>query len=369
MGFVLRGYREGNVLSEDNLVPHGVKKYGHPYWHAHRADFHKAMLERAIELGVDVHINSQVTDLDFNDPPKVTVKGGKVYTADLVVGCDGLRSVCREALVGHPDPPHETGDIAFRILVPAEQMRPHADLAELLDNPAINIWMGPDGHVVCYLLKGGNLYNIVLLYITLRSKDLTYRAPDDLPPNVNTAKGEVEEMRAIFADWDPKLKKLLSFVDTCLKWKLQNSDPSALATWVHPHGTFCLLGDAAHATLPYLAQGAAISVEDGGVLGGLLGKIRSKNDISRVLALYEQLRRPRTSAVVLGSTKQRNIFHMHDGPEQEERDRVMLTQNPPKPGHPNQWADPVMQEFLFGYDADEEVEKAWDSLMKQQPRL
>ena len=165
------------------------------------------------------------------------------------------------------------------------------------------------------------------------------------------------------------LEKLLSFVDTCLKWKLQNSDPSALATWVHPHGTFCLLGDAAHATLPYLAQGAAISVEDGGVLGGLLGKIRSKNDISRVLALYEQLRRPRTSAVVLGSTKQRNIFHMHDGPEQEERDRVMLTQNPPKPGHPNQWADPVMQEFLFGYDADEEVEKAWDSLMKQQPRL
>jgi len=198
---------------------------------------------------------------------------------------------------------------------------------------------------------------------------LIVSAPDDLPPNVNTAKGDIEEMRAFFGNWDPKLKKLLSLVDTCLKWKLQNSDPSALATWVHPHGTFCLLGDAAHATLPYLAQGAAISVEDGGVLGGLLGKIRSKSDVPRVLAIYEQLRRPRTSAVVLGSTKQRHIFHMHDGPEQEERDRIMLSQHPPGPGHPNQWADPVMQEFLFGYDADEEVETAWDSLMKQQPRL
>ena len=110
-------------------------------------------------------------------------------------------------------------------------------------------------------------------------------------------------------------------------------------------------------------------MEDGGVLGGLLGKIRSKKDISRVLALYEQLRRPRCSAVVLGSTKQQDIFHMRDGPAQEERDRIMLNQHPPKPGHPNQWADPVMQEFLYGYDADDEVEKAWDSLMKQQPRL
>jgi salicylate hydroxylase len=196
-----------------------------------------------------------------------------------------------------------------------------------------------------------------------------FSAPDDLPPNVNRATGNIEEMRAFFGNWDLKLKKLLSLAGTCQKWKLQNSDPSALPTWVHPHGTFCLLGDAAHATLPYLAQGAAISVEDGAVLGGLLGKIRSKNDVPRVLALYEQLRRPRTSAVVLGSTKQQSIFHLHDGPEQEERDRIMLSQHPPQRGHPNQWADPVMQEFLFGYDADEEVDRAWDSLMKQYPRL
>lgn len=122
------------------------------------------MLERALELGVEVHINSFVTNLDFNDPPKVTVQGGKIYTADLVVGCDGLRSVCRENLVGHADPPHETGDIAYRILVTADQMRPYPELHELLDDPAINVWMGPRGHAVCYLLKGGNLYNIVLMY-------------------------------------------------------------------------------------------------------------------------------------------------------------------------------------------------------------
>ena len=122
------------------------------------------MLDRALELGVHVHIDSQVTSVDFNFPPKVTVFGGKVYSGDLVIGCDGLRSVCREALVGHPDPPHETGDIAYRILVPAKDMKPHPELAEFLESPAINYWIGPDGHAVCYLLKGGDLYNIVLLY-------------------------------------------------------------------------------------------------------------------------------------------------------------------------------------------------------------
>jgi 2-polyprenyl-6-methoxyphenol hydroxylase-like FAD-dependent oxidoreductase len=160
---VIRGYK-GPILTEINLVPEGVKKYGHPYWHAHRADFHRAMLSRAVELGVTVHIDSPVTDVDFNDPPKVTVKGGQVYQADLVVGSDGLRSICREKLVGHVDPPHETGDIAYRILVSADDMKPHPELHELIHEPAINVWMGPNGHVVCYLLKGGNLYNIVALY-------------------------------------------------------------------------------------------------------------------------------------------------------------------------------------------------------------
>ena len=121
------------------------------------------MIERALELGVEVHIDSKVTHVDFHYPPTVTVKGGEMYSADLVVGCDGLRSVCREALVGHPDPPHETGDLAYRILVSAEEMKKHPELQEFLENPAINVWMGPDGHAVCYLLKGGNLYNIVLL--------------------------------------------------------------------------------------------------------------------------------------------------------------------------------------------------------------
>jgi salicylate hydroxylase len=163
IGFFLREYKTGSVLSEANLVPDGVTKYGYPYWHIHRADFHRAMLERALELGVQVHIDSKVTDIDFNYPPRVTVAGGDVYTGELVVGCDGIKSVCRAALAGHATPPRATGDMAYRIVVPAEDMEHHKELREFLENPAINFWMGPDGHAVCYPLRAGSLYNIVLL--------------------------------------------------------------------------------------------------------------------------------------------------------------------------------------------------------------
>jgi len=163
IGFFLRGYKTGSVLSEVNLVPDGVSKYGSPYWHAHRADFHRALLERAFQLGVQVHIDSRVIDVDFNYPPKVTVARGDVYTAELVIGCDGIKSVCREALQGRVDPPRATGDMAYRIVVPAEAMKRHEELRELLEDPAINFWIGPDGHAVCYPLRDGSLYNIVLL--------------------------------------------------------------------------------------------------------------------------------------------------------------------------------------------------------------
>lgn len=107
------------------------------------------------------------------------------------------------------------------------------------------------------------------------------------------------------------------------------------------------------------AQGAAQAVEDGAVLGALFSKITHKSQLPDLLLIYETLRKPRTTRVVKGSTDLRDIFHMHDGDRQKERDR-QLTQHDPFEGFPNRWADPVFQEFLFGYDADKEVDHAWE---------
>ncbi|KAL2041259.1 hypothetical protein N7G274_006204 [Stereocaulon virgatum] len=341
--FIIRSYRDGAILNKLNMVPYAENRYGVPYLHIHRADYHRILVSEAERLGVKVHLGSIVTGIDF-DKAIIRMKGRPDFQADLILGADGLKSICRESLLGRPDPPHLTGDLAYRIIINAEDMRKHNDLRSLAEKPAINYWLGPRGHVVCYLLQGGGLYNIVLI------------CPDNLPEMVNTAKADLQEMRDFFAEWDPKLKTLLEMVQETTKWRLLNSEE--MDSWSHPSGNFVLLGDACHATLPYLAQGAALAVEDGAVLGALFERIEHRSQIGDVLTIFERLRKDRTTRIVKGSTALRDIFHMEDGPRQQERDR-QLTEHEPFEGYPNRWADPVFQPWLFGYIAFEEAEKAW----------
>lgn len=111
------------------------------------------------------------------------------------------------------------------------------------------------------------------------------------------------------------------------------------------------------------AQGAAQAVEDGAVIGTLFEKIENREQLADLLAVYEKTRKARTTRVVQGSTALRDIFHMHDGPKQEKRDHVLLNETPFE-GFPNRWADPVFQQFLFGYDARSEALQAWNNYKK-----
>jgi len=349
--FILRSYKDGKVLSTQNMVPHCEQRYGAPYLHIHRADYHKILAEEAQRLGVVILLDSTVTGIDF-ETPCAYVKNKPAFSADIIIGADGLKSASREALLGRPDPPHLTGDLAYRIIVPAADMKRHPLLKELAEVPNVNYWMGPDSHAVCYLLKGGGLYNIVLI------------CPDNLPEMVNQAKADLQEMHDLFKHWDPRLRALLSLCNDTSKWRLQNS--REMITWSHPSGKFALLGDACHATLPYLAQGAAQAIEDGAVLGGLLEKIEHRHQLADALVIYETIRKSRTTQVVQGSSHLgQKIFHLHDGPRQRERDRQLVEfQENPFEGYQNRWRDPVFQPFLFGYDAYAEVDKAWEKYLQ-----
>ena len=106
------------------------------------------------------------------------------------------------------------------------------------------------------------------------------------------------------------------------------------------------------------AQGAAQAVEDGAVLGALFERIERRSQIADVLLIYERLRKGRTTRIVRGSTALWKLFNLYDGAQQQERDR-QLTEQEPCENFPNRWADPVFQSWLFGYDADREVEIAW----------
>lgn len=235
--FILRSYHDGAVLSTQNMVPYAEERYSAPYLHIHRADYHKILVCEAERLGVIILLDRTVSGVDF-EKPSVHLEGNPNFHADVILGADGLKSVCRHKMPGWPDPPRNTGDLAYRIIVKADDMKDSPELRELAEKPAINYWLGPQGHAVCYFLQGGTLCNIVLL------------CPDNLPQMVNTAKADVQEMRVFFHGWDPRLQALLGLVQETSKWRLQSS--RELDTWNHPAGKFALLGDACHATLPYL---------------------------------------------------------------------------------------------------------------------
>jgi len=148
--------------------------------------------------------------------------------------------------------------------------------------------------------------------------------PDDMPAGANTLSGNVEEMRALYKDWDPRIPKLLALCESVYKWRLMIR-PGLDPTWSHESAAFAILGDAAHATLPYLASGAGMSLEDGHVLGLCLGKLKGKSTAEkrRALAVYERCRRERTERVVSRGNRQQYLYHIHDGDEQRKRDEQL----------------------------------------------
>jgi salicylate hydroxylase len=131
-----------------------------------------------------------------------------------------------------------------------------------------------------------------------------------------------------------------------------------MPTWVHESGKLCLIGDAAHAMTPYLAQGAAMGIEDSAILGGLLEKYPSKETLHKVLLQYEKLRLKRVTKVAGESINSRHFTQMPDGPKQQERDEYLLTHPGIQVGHQNNRSRKEFLDELFGYNAFEVLENA-----------
>jgi salicylate hydroxylase len=185
---------KGQVLANEDKFDANIRqKYGAPFSDCHRVDLQQALVKRARELGVTVVLDARVTGIDFGsktrDRAKVTV-GEKTYDADLVVGADGLWSTCRSTMLGKRDSPLPTGDLAYRIVLNIDQVKSQK-LRDMVQNFACRFWAGPDSHVVAYSMRGGKMYNVVLL------------VPDDLEEGVARTEGDLDEMRKLFEGWDP----------------------------------------------------------------------------------------------------------------------------------------------------------------------
>ncbi|KAH7024873.1 uncharacterized protein B0I36DRAFT_416676 [Microdochium trichocladiopsis] len=354
--FIVHRYDGRTLIQKDDFNTDLRQRYGAPFLNLHRVDLQLALVERAKELGVQIRLGQRVDDIDLS-ATQIACASGHMARADLIVAADGLWSKCRSlstSNIRHPhddddddnDPPLPTGDLAYRIALNLTDIT-DPELREWVQNPKIRVWIGPGAHAVGYSLRGGTMYNIVLL------------VPDDLPEHVRRQEGSVREMMSLFEGWDPVLTRFLGMVGEVDKWKLMHRKP--LPRWISPESNLVFVGDACHPMLPYLGQGANLAIEDGAVLGLLLREVTCRSQLPRALSIYQQLRKPRGEAVVVETFGQRDAWHLADGPEQEARDAIFHISQPGagiREPFPSRWICPTVQQWLFGYDAWREVDLA-----------
>jgi len=358
---VIRRYSTGEHVGYRRLGRY-ADPTSEPYCSIHRADYHKLLYDLAAPY-MTLRLNSKVVSVD-PDTPSLTLVSGEVVHGDLIIGADGIKSYIQKIVLGEANAALATGDAVYRAIIPSELMLADDDLRTFIEKREMTIWMGPERHIVGYPLRGGQLYNFVMAH------------PDDGSIESWTAPGNVEKMRTDYADFEPRIRKMMQLVNSTLDWRLMDRLP--LATWNHPSGRVTLLGDACHPMLPYRAQGAAMAIEDAAVLGNLLSHITSLSQLPAFLKAYESLRLKRTADTQADSRLNQSLFHLPDGPEQERRDAGMRkamevelkamearsyldekAKNDALSGNPNQWADVKKTDAQFGYDADEAVQRWW----------
>jgi salicylate hydroxylase len=300
--FEFRRFDDGELLHEIKLGPTHEAAHGTPYYQIHRVDLHSALLEKvnaldphAVKLGaraLEVHEADDHVEVRFSD--------GSSARSELLVGADGIKSVIRQHVV-NTDPPVFTGQVAWRLSIPTERI-PEAQRPPIVSS----IWCGPKNHAVMYYMRAGTLLNFVgCVERPWEEESWTARQP-------------WSELDQDYAGWHPMVRTVIELADRdqCYRWALNNRKP--VLTWSTPRVT--LLGDAVHPTLPYMAQGAAMAIEDAAVLARSLDL---GQPLEQALRTYEQHRAPRAARVVNESTEMADLYHIADADEMRQafRDR------------------------------------------------
>ncbi|KIV90285.1 hypothetical protein PV10_07604 [Exophiala mesophila] len=343
-------WQDGDVIALTKLVPEFQDNFDAPYWVVHRAHFHDAMYQLAKQLGVEVILNSRVVEYDQHGP-SITTENGTTYSGDLVICSDGVKSIGRKIVLGGVDQtPLRTGFAAYRATVDVDKMQQHPDTARLLEVPGLNLWIGDLRHVMTYTISGGRAFNMVLSHPD-RSDPAGWvkQSPDEI----------LSQMRKHFSGWDPVLTKIIDMIDSTLKWPLLSGSP--LKTWISSSSKMIIMGDAAHAMVPYMSQGAAMAVEDAAALAEAIDLVDNPAELPTALKVWESVRILRTGQMQEASLINGKLWHFADGPEQRARDAAT---RPEVEGRqfttsPNQWSDPTTQRWTYGYDSEAEIRKAW----------
>jgi len=295
------------------------QRFGGPYAVIHRADIHLSILE-AVQRDplIQFHTSTQITGLR-QDGAQVEVQDaqGRRYRADAVLGCDGVKSVIRDHLVG--DAARVTGHVVYRAVVERDNMP-----EELRINAPV-LWAGPRCHLVHYPLRGGQQYNLVVTFHSREQEEWGVRD------------GSKEEVLSYFQGVHPRPHQMLDRPTSWRRWATADREP--VERWGEGRAT--LLGDAAHPMTQYMAQGACMALEDAATLGQAVKAC--DGDLPAAFRLYESVRIPRSARVVWSTREMGRIYHAQ-GVERQVRNSL--------------WKDKTQEQFydrlqwLYGWKVE-----------------
>jgi salicylate hydroxylase len=286
---VIRSWKSGRIISRMRRGAFRAQ-FGAPNVSVHRADLIDVL--RSALKTTDIRFGTRCITVEGRDRSAVArLADGSEIEADLIVGADGIHSAVRKCLFG-ADAPRFTGCICWRGMAPADAVPRDVAIAEGA------MWMGPHGHVVHYPVRRGELVNIVAHF------DSHALTQESWTEESWTRECDLSEVTTAYAGWHSDLLRLYPASKRWYKWALYDRDP--LARWSKGRAT--LLGDSAHAMLPYLGQGAAMAIEHACVLAAAIA--RHADDLDAALLAYERLRVPRARAAVLGSRERAKENHL-----------------------------------------------------------
>jgi len=319
---VIRLWDTGQAWKAFDAGSVSVDLYGFPYVTLHRHDLQRVLANAVRAVRPDaIVLGARLASLEQDeDGVDLAFEDGRIARTELLVGADGVHSKVRESLFG-VDAPKFTGVVAWRGVIPAERLPEH------LRSPLSVTWIGPGGHVVHYPLRRGELVNFVSVV-----------ERDDWRVESWSVQGTTEECLADYAGWHGDVRTLIEATGRPHKWALFGREP--MARWSRGRAT--LLGDACHPMLPFLAQGAAMSIEDGLVLARCLEAYGP--DHGRGFAAYEGARQARTSQAMTGSLA--NMRRYHDSRLGSAAEAAAYVDR--------EWSEDRVRAryaWLFGYDA------------------
>jgi len=283
----VRDHSTGALNLRTRLGAFGDARWGAPYLQVHRADLQRLLLDAAASRGlIHIRLGAKVEAIDQDGGRAYArLDGGEAVAGDAVVGCDGIHSKVRAALWGERAA-RFVGQAAWRGLAPADRL-PTGAVAAIA-----GVWTGADRHFVHYPVRGGALINVVGVVEQRRWRAESW-----------TAQADRSLFAADFEGWPAPISELIAAVET--PWLFAIHDRAPLARW--SKGRLSLLGDAAHPAPPFLAQGAAMAIEDGEALARHMA---AGTDVVAALSAYEDERKPRTARVQAWSRRNARLFHL-----------------------------------------------------------